>query len=47
VGIYIVVAASMAFFPFSGWKESFFGVIHGKGMDAVELFTQKKVVIER
>ena len=30
----------MAFFPFSGWKESFFGDMHGQGMDAVEFFTQ-------
>jgi len=47
VGINIGVAAPMAFFPFSGWKESFFGDLHGQGMDAVEFFTQKKVVIER
>lgn len=47
VGINIGVAAPMAYFPFSGWKESFFGALHGQGMDAVEFFTQKKVVIER
>ena len=47
VGINIGVAAPMAFFPFSGWKDSFFGDMHGQGMDAVEFFTQKKVVIER
>jgi len=47
IGINIGVAAPMAFFPFSGWKESFFGNLHGQGMDAVEFFTQKKVVIER
>jgi len=47
IGINIGVAAPMAFFPFSGWKESFFGALHGQGMDAVEFFTQKKVVIER
>ena len=47
VGINIGVAAPMAFFPFSGWKDSFFGNMHGQGMDAVEFFTQKKVVIER
>ena len=47
VGINIGVAAPMAFFPFSGWKESFFGDMHGQGMDAVEFFTQKKVVVER
>lgn len=47
VGVNIGVAAPMAFFPFSGWKDSFFGDMHGQGMDAVEFFTQKKVVIER
>jgi malonate-semialdehyde dehydrogenase (acetylating)/methylmalonate-semialdehyde dehydrogenase len=47
LGINIGVAAPMAFFPFSGWKDSFFGDMHGQGMDAVEFFTQKKVVIER
>lgn len=47
IGINIGVAAPMAFFPFSGWKESFFGDLHGQSMDAVEFFTQKKVVIER
>jgi malonate-semialdehyde dehydrogenase (acetylating)/methylmalonate-semialdehyde dehydrogenase len=47
IGINIGVAAPMAFFPFSGWKESFLGDMHGQGMDAVEFFTQKKVVVER
>lgn len=47
VGINIGVAAPMAFFPFSGWKDSFFGDMHGQGMDAVEFFTQKKIVVER
>jgi malonate-semialdehyde dehydrogenase (acetylating)/methylmalonate-semialdehyde dehydrogenase len=47
VGINVGIAAPMAFFPFSGWKESFFGDMHGQGWDAVEFFTQKKVVVER
>jgi malonate-semialdehyde dehydrogenase (acetylating)/methylmalonate-semialdehyde dehydrogenase len=47
IGINIGVAAPMAFYPFSGWKESFFGDLHGQGMDAVEFFTQKKVIVER
>jgi len=47
IGINIGVAAPMAFFPFSGWKESFFGDLHGQGLDAVEFFTHKKVVVER
>ncbi len=47
IGINIGVAAPMAFFPFSGWKESFFGDLHGQGRDAIEFFTEKKVVVER
>ncbi len=47
IGINIGVAAPMAFFPFSGWKDSFFGDLHGQGRDAVDFFTQKKVVVER
>jgi malonate-semialdehyde dehydrogenase (acetylating)/methylmalonate-semialdehyde dehydrogenase len=47
IGINIGVAAPMAFFPFSGMKDSFFGTLHGQGRDAVDFFTIKKVVIER
>ena len=47
VGVNIGVAAPMAYFPFSGWKESFFGVLHGQGRDAVEFYTDKKVLVER
>lgn len=47
IGINIGVAAPMAFFPFSGWNDSFFGTLHGQGAHAVEFFTQTKVVVER
>jgi len=47
IGVNIGVAAPMAFFPFSGWKDSFFGTLHGQSRHAVEFFTQTKVVIER
>ena len=47
VGVNIGVAAPMAYFPFSGWKDSFLGALHGQGRDAVEFYTDKKVVIER
>ena len=47
VGINIGVAAPMAFFPFSGMKDSFFGVLHGQGQEAVRFFTESKVVIQR
>ncbi len=47
VGVNIGVAAPMAYFPFSGWRDSFMGVLHGQGKDAIEFYTDKKVVIER
>ena len=47
VGVNIGVAASPAYFPFSGWKDSFFGDMHVHGWDAVEFFTRKKTVTSR
>jgi malonate-semialdehyde dehydrogenase (acetylating)/methylmalonate-semialdehyde dehydrogenase len=47
VGVNVGVAASPAFFPFSGWKDSFFGDLHAHGWDAVEFFTRKKTVTSR
>jgi malonate-semialdehyde dehydrogenase (acetylating)/methylmalonate-semialdehyde dehydrogenase len=47
IGINVGVAAPIAYFPFSGWKSSFFGDLHAQGRDAVEFYTEKKVVIER
>jgi malonate-semialdehyde dehydrogenase (acetylating)/methylmalonate-semialdehyde dehydrogenase len=47
IGVNIGVAAPMAYFPFSGWKDSFMGVLHGQGKDAIEFYTDKKIVIER
>ena len=47
VGINVGVAAPMAFFPFSGARESFFGDLHGQARHAIEFFTQTKVVVER
>ncbi|MBV8452773.1 MAG: CoA-acylating methylmalonate-semialdehyde dehydrogenase [Deltaproteobacteria bacterium] len=47
IGINIGVAAPMAYFPFSGWKDSFFGIMHAQGRDSIEFFTEKKIVIER
>lgn len=47
IGINIGIAAPMAFFPFSGMKDSFFGTLHGQGQEAVRFFTESKMVIER
>ncbi len=47
VGVNIGTPAPMAFFPFSGWKGSFFGDLHAQGKDAVEFYTDKKIVVER
>ncbi|MDR6528339.1 MULTISPECIES: CoA-acylating methylmalonate-semialdehyde dehydrogenase [Chryseobacterium] len=47
IGINVGVAAPVAQFPFSGWKESFFGDLHAQGRHGIEFYTQTKVVIER
>jgi malonate-semialdehyde dehydrogenase (acetylating)/methylmalonate-semialdehyde dehydrogenase len=47
IGINIGIVAPMAFFPFSGMKDSFFGVLHGQGRDAVRFFTESKVTVQR
>lgn len=47
IGINIGVAAPMAFFPFSGWNDSFFGDLHAQSRHGVEFYTQTKVVVER
>ncbi len=47
IGINLGVAAPMAFFPFSGWSDSFFGDLHAQGRHGIEFYTQTKVVIER
>jgi malonate-semialdehyde dehydrogenase (acetylating) / methylmalonate-semialdehyde dehydrogenase len=47
IGVNIGVAAPMSFFPFTGWKDSFFGDLHAHGRDAIEFYTEKKVVITR
>jgi len=47
VGINIGIVAPMAFFPFSGMKDSFFGILHTQGLEAIRFFTESKVVIQR
>jgi malonate-semialdehyde dehydrogenase (acetylating) / methylmalonate-semialdehyde dehydrogenase len=47
VGVNIGVAAPVAFFPFSGWKDSFLGDLHAHGPDAVDFFTRKKTITSR
>jgi malonate-semialdehyde dehydrogenase (acetylating)/methylmalonate-semialdehyde dehydrogenase len=47
VGVNVGVAAPMAFFPFSGWKESFFGDLHAHGRDAIAFYTEQKVIVSR
>jgi malonate-semialdehyde dehydrogenase (acetylating) / methylmalonate-semialdehyde dehydrogenase len=47
VGVNIGVPAPAAFFPFIGWKGSFFGDLHATGRDAIEFYTRKKVVTSR
>jgi malonate-semialdehyde dehydrogenase (acetylating) / methylmalonate-semialdehyde dehydrogenase len=47
LGVNIGVAAPMVFFPFAGWKGSFYGDLHATGQDAVAFYTRKKVVTSR
>ncbi len=47
LGVNIGVPAPMAFFPFSGWKDSFYGDLHVNGQDGIEFYTRKKVITSR
>lgn len=47
IGVNIAVPAPMAFYPFSGWGESFFGDLHAQGRHGIEFYTETKVVVER
>ena len=47
VGINVPIAQPFAFFPFSGWKRSFYGDLHVHGTDGVDFYTRKKVVVSR
>jgi len=47
IGVNIGIVAAMAYFPFAGYKDSFFGTLHGQGKDAVSFYTDRKVVITR
>lgn len=47
IGVNVGVPATMAFFPFSGWKDSFYGDLHVNGKDGVNFFTRKKMITSR
>jgi malonate-semialdehyde dehydrogenase (acetylating)/methylmalonate-semialdehyde dehydrogenase len=47
IGVNVGVAAPVAWFPFSGWKDSLDGDLHANGTDAVDFYTRKKVVTSR
>ncbi|MCF6138476.1 CoA-acylating methylmalonate-semialdehyde dehydrogenase [Pseudalkalibacillus berkeleyi] len=47
LGINIGVPATMAFFPFSGWKDSFYGDLHVNGKDGINFYTRKKMITSR
>ncbi len=47
LGVNIGVAAPMAFFPFTGWKNSFFGDLHATGQDSIRFYTRHKVITTR
>ena len=47
LGLNIGVPAPMAFFPFSGWKDSFYGDLHANGKDGLNFYTRQKVLTGR
>jgi len=47
LGVNVGVAAPVAWFPFSGWKDSIDGDLHANGTDAVDFYTRKKVITSR
>lgn len=47
LGVNIGIPAPMAFFPFSGWKDSFYGDLHANGKDGLDFYTRKKVITTR
>jgi malonate-semialdehyde dehydrogenase (acetylating)/methylmalonate-semialdehyde dehydrogenase len=47
IGVNVGVPATMAFFPFSGWKNSFYGDLHVNGKDGVNFYTKKKMITSR
>ncbi|WP_377888998.1 CoA-acylating methylmalonate-semialdehyde dehydrogenase [Alkalihalobacillus sp. R86527] len=47
LGVNVGVPAPMAFFPFSGWKDSFYGDLHANGKDGVNFYTRRKMITTR
>jgi malonate-semialdehyde dehydrogenase (acetylating)/methylmalonate-semialdehyde dehydrogenase len=47
IGVNVGVAQPLAFFPFSGWRDSFYGDLHLHGTDGVDFYTRKKVIVSR
>jgi malonate-semialdehyde dehydrogenase (acetylating)/methylmalonate-semialdehyde dehydrogenase len=47
IGINVGVAQPLAFYPFTGWKSSFYGDLHLQGSDGIDFYTRKKVVVSR
>jgi malonate-semialdehyde dehydrogenase (acetylating) / methylmalonate-semialdehyde dehydrogenase len=47
IGVNVPVAQPFAFYPFSGWKSSFYGDLHVHGTDGIDFYTRKKVVVSR
>jgi malonate-semialdehyde dehydrogenase (acetylating) / methylmalonate-semialdehyde dehydrogenase len=47
VGVNVSVPAPVAYFPFSGWRGSFYGDLHATGRDGVAFYTESKVITSR
>jgi malonate-semialdehyde dehydrogenase (acetylating)/methylmalonate-semialdehyde dehydrogenase len=47
IGINVGVPAPMAWFPFTGWNDSFFGDLHIQGKEGMQFYTQQKMIMTR
>jgi malonate-semialdehyde dehydrogenase (acetylating)/methylmalonate-semialdehyde dehydrogenase len=47
IGINVGVPASMAWFPFTGWNDSFYGDLHIQGKEGIQFYTQQKMTMTR
>ena len=47
IGINVGVPAPMAWFPFTGWNQSFFGDLHIQGTESVHFYTRQKMTLSR
>ena len=47
IGVNVGVPAPMAWLPFTGWNQSFFGDLHIQGTEGVHFYTRQKMTLTR